>query len=602
MANSWYQNFIKPFRSTKRQSEYSNVEKLETGDVTFIKHSQRPTLDSSGEELSKIAQQWIKTYTSYENQWRDKVKELEDYYLGRQPVRSELFVDKPDKDNVLFQAVETFLPQATGRNADPVVESRSDEMGIEAARVIQDILEDEANIQQLRRKLKKVTRFWTIYLLGVVKHGWNTTLDKIDTEVIRPHRMIFDPDATITETGRYTGDYLGERRPITLWKFREKFPNLSKEVKSLINQDFGKNNEGTTIIYEEWWTPEMVFWTYKGHFLDKIPYPHWNEDGNNHFKVKGLFPYSFLTVFNLGHHPHDDTGLLHQNLAQQDRINNRLNQIDENIDGINHSLVISGDALSKEQAMEAAQAIRMGKTVWIPRGNAQTAISRFPVPSLPSDVFQSLQDARNELMNIFGTTGITSSQIAQEKTVRGKIISQQLDSSRIGGTITEAIENLATDIFNWWVQFIFVYFEEKNFEEYVGNERARKFIQAVRESSNPPRFVISVRENSMIAKDPMTKRSEAIDLWQLGAIDPLTLFERLEDPNPKETAKKYILSKMDINAYIQEYLSDNTLSGDVVGGTQDVPTNTVDTQNEVIPPGAPQSDGGDIINAINSNI
>jgi hypothetical protein len=39
----------------------------------------------------------------------------------------------------------------------------------------------------------------------------------------------------------------------------------------------------------------------------------------------------------------------------------------------------------------------------------------------------------------------------------------------------------------------------------------------------------------------MTKRNEAIDLWGSNGIDPITFFDRLEFPNPRESAKQLFL-------------------------------------------------------------
>ena len=54
---------------------------------------------------------------------------------------------------------------------------------------------------------------------------------------------------------------------------------------------------------------------------------------------------------------------------------------------------------------------------------------------------------------------------------------------------------------------------------------------------------MSVKEGSLIPKDRLTLRNEAIDLWTAGAIDPLTLAERLEVPNPQEYVKRLVMWK-----------------------------------------------------------
>ena len=109
---------------------------------------------------------------------------------------------------------------------------------------------------------------------------------------------------------------------------------------------------GTTISYTEWWTNDLVFWTIKNEFLGKADNPHWNKEeeqqtfsptgeiekemvpGRNHF-ARPQMPYIFLSVFNLGKHPVDDTSLIYHNLSNQDLSNKRNKQIDRNADNVN---------------------------------------------------------------------------------------------------------------------------------------------------------------------------------------------------------------------------------------------------------------------------
>jgi hypothetical protein len=54
---------------------------------------------------------------------------------------------------------------------------------------------------------------------------------------------------------------------------------------------------------------------------------------------------------------------------------------------------------------------------------------------------------------------------------------------------------------------------------------------------------VSVKEGSLIPRDELSKRNEAIDLWGAGALDPETLFERLGFADPKQAAETLYLWK-----------------------------------------------------------
>jgi len=57
-------------------------------------------------------------------------------------------------------------------------------------------------------------------------------------------------------------------------------------------------------------------------------------------------------------------------------------------------------------------------------------------------------------------------------------------------------------------------------------------------------LTITVKEGSLIPKDPLTQRNEAMDLWSAGAIDPASLFKKLDFPNPSEATQQLILWQM----------------------------------------------------------
>lgn len=253
--------------------------------------------------------------------------------------------------------------------------------------------------------------------------------------------------------------------------------------------------------------------------------------GKNHFK-KPQIPFVFLSVFNIGKHPMDDTNLIYQVIPEQDLINKRSRQLDRNNDNINGGWAISLEkaGMTKDEATEAVAAWREGGAVAVPSGNIQEAVQKMIGQELPQSVYNQQADARNELRNIFGTAGSTPQGIKSEDTVRGKILAKGSDDSRIGGGISEYLEQFADGIYNWLVQLLYVY--DPEFADQI---------PLTDQEGKPFKIKITVKEGSMIPKDPLTRRNEAIDLATAGFLDPLTLFERLEDPNPMQSAQRLAL-------------------------------------------------------------
>lgn len=496
-------------------------------------------------ELIELTEKWEREWDNSEvkTEWEKKCKENEEYWLGKQFGKAELEQLRPLVDNLIFESLETFLPQATRRNPEPVVELASTEQetpeALKFAQTVEKRLQDLADTLKLRLKVKKAARHWAIYLLGVAKVGWDVNRDDITVRVVRAKKLILDPNGTVDEDG-YTGQYIGEVRELKASILAE----LAPKKRSLISEKV-KGDMATKLKFHEWWTDEYMCWTLGKEVLLKCKNPHWNYDqkqtqtsvdefgqetsqevtvpGQNHFSTPRI-PYLFLSIFNLGKQPVDDTSLISQNLSSQDLINKRLKQIDKNADKMNNGAVISGErsGLSKDQAGQVIEAIRKGGAVWIPSGSAQEAVY-FPQTSpLPSDVFNQLGDTRTRLRDTFGTRGLSAAGMQEDRTVRGKIVTKGTDTDRIGGGITEYLEQFADDIYNWMVQLQYVYYED-----YQGVQK--------------PKLVISVKEGTMLPKDSVSEANMAIELWSAGALDPVTLFEKLEYPNPKEAAKKLYL-------------------------------------------------------------
>lgn len=506
----------------------------------------------SDEDIRTLTARWTSEYETYSKDIQKQQKDNVNYWIGKQYNDIQVVGTKrPLVDNLLFEAVETFLPIATRGNPEANVSSPEDKQD-ELTSTVREILNYQATRQNLRMKLKGVTRNWMLYLIGCTKIIWDTQENDFDTKVILPSRLILDPHAEIGVDGRYYGDYLGEKKRLTARKLSRMFP-----IKKALIASKCEGQWGTKLTYIEWWTNTDVFFTISDEILGKYKNPHWNYDGEaevkdpmtgaitkeqvegkNHFPTPQI-PYLFLSIFNLGKQPHDETSLIFQNIPLQDTINRRYQQIDRNVDGQNNGVVLSGKYFTKEQAAEAATQLSKGNPLWVPEGDIRASYVRDTAPALAGDVFKQLGDARDELRNIFGTSGSTPQGTESQKSVRGKILINQLDASRIGGGVTEYIEQLASSIFNWYVQMMYVYYTEERAFPAIGTKQTQKLLQLRNTDITVPLHV-TVKSGSLIPKDPLTQRNEAMDLWSAGAIDPINFFTRLDFPNPYETAKELL--------------------------------------------------------------
>ena len=540
------------------------------------------TLDKKDEDLVKLSDAWERQWndSDVKQKWEAAGDENEKYWLGEHYNRPTADKSRAMVDNAIFEGLETYLPQVTRRNPEPMV---SLAVGEEQSQVKQDFtkavqleLGEIADEVKLRLKLKGAARHQSIRLLGAIKLGWDLDNDRPAVKVVRPQRLILDPGAATDEDG-YQGDRLGEHRRLPAWKIValiEKDPKQKDNVEYITNE-LVKGDMATQIGFVEWWTVDSMFWKLGSRILLKRKNPHWNYDeepavitgesavgvgveqpqptpqatpelpqgapavpqlpqtteqapagpakGVNHFKSRRM-PYVLLSIFNLGKQSVDATSLMGQNLANQDLINKRNKQIDKNADNANSGMVVSLEraGLTKEQAARVAEALRKGGVVTIPAGAPQEAVYKPPQGEIPLYVYNQLVDTRQRVRDIWGTRGSSPAGIEGETTVRGKIISRGLDTDRIGGGISEYLEQMADDVYNWVVQLLYVY--DDRFQE--------QFAQGI----VPPSLKISVKEGSLLPKDSQSIANQAIELSTAGKMSLIDLYKRLDYPNPDELA------------------------------------------------------------------
>lgn len=529
------------------------------------------TLDKSDAELIELKLDWEKKWedSKVKKHIEERQKENEKYWKGEHYSTAQRKTGQRDQtDNLIFEALETFLPVVSRQIAEPTISTSANEVAKLFARKVENKIVDLADEMRLRLKVKKAIRYWALYFLGCVKLGWSVERDEIAVEAIRPQQLILDPDA-ITDECEYQGYYIGHYRTDSASDLIARFPSKAKEIQ----QALGKDKLGTNLRYIEWWTADYVFWTLGSEVLSKSKNPHWNYDqteeipmlnevgesilredgssitetntiqGRNHFRIRKL-PFAFLSVFNLGKGPFDDTNLIEQVLPLQDIVNKRVRQIDKNADHTNGGSVVSGDHFTKEQAKGVGEALRKGQTIWVPTGDVGRAYTRTQGQPLPEFVHTNLVDSINRILGVFGVTGLSPQGIKGEDTVRGKIIVRGQDTDR-ASLIVDQVEQFYDYIFNWFVQLAMVYYDTPRPVTTSNGD------ETISSSEFQWPLVVSVKEGSLIPKDRLTQRNEAIELWSAQAISPIDLAERLEVPNPQEYVQRLILWKTNPLALLQ---------------------------------------------------
>lgn len=525
-------------------------------------------LDKSDEELLKLRNEYEAKYAPYEGKIKEIARRNKESYLGKDANGQWLAGDETTVANLQFEAEETFLPAALSKNPEPVVYADNSPEGNAVSGDVQTMLQYHSIQLKLRRKLAIMVRQWSVNHLGVIRHGWNQKINDVAVENRKIQDFVFDPEGYVDAYGDFIG-YLGERKKMSAAKLAELFPEHKSYISEMV-----EGNMGTTTIHTEWWSDDdlFCFTTFKDKVLDKhkneyFKYPEVmvdmfdnpipDEDGQpqmtsprNHFPYPKK-PYTFLSVFSFQEQPHDVTGLIEQNIPNQKRIQVQTEQIDYNISASNNGYAFSEDNFNQETAKQAANARRKGNPILIPQGGPiDRAIFPLPAQDLPSSFFNSLENHKNDLRTSWGVQGITAEPHDEDQTARGMILNQAHDTTRIGGGIGDAIEQVAENTFNWLTQLYYVFYDEKHFAAIMGNAKAVEYV-TMSNANLDRQLIVTVSPDSMKPKDQITQINLAQALYDKGAIGPKILLKMVDFPNPDEAASDGALWSVDKMAYVQ---------------------------------------------------
>lgn len=520
-------------------------------------------LPMADDELLSLRDQYEIAWDGYYPKVKSRQQRNKIYLKGKQRSgggQTERIVPK----NLLFEATATFVPAALAENPEPVVFSDNTDEGKAASNDLKTMLQYHADTLGLRQKLNVIVWQWSEYFIGAVKHGWEPLIDEetgedrgdITTDLRKPQNLIFDPEGYVDEFGDFKG-WLGDRVEKNAEWWCTQYPN-----KKLFFTLKANGKMGTLLVGTEWWSADdkFTFTTMQDEVLDKHKNQFFNyqkpslagepvEPVVNHFAAPKK-PYTFLSVFSLQEEPFDFTNLIEQNIANQDGINDRDEQISKNLASGNNAVIISGQDFNEENQQQAVDSFFQEGFIVSPTGNMD-AVKRIPASPLPNGIMDAQASDMQSLRSIYGTSGLVPNQDPDEA-VRNNIMNEQHDSSRIGGGVGDRLEITAKNIFNYWTQLYCVFYDVPHYGAIMGNAAAVEYVTLTAQNFQR-KYVVTVSPNSMAPKDEMAERTQAIQLATDGFLDPINLFKALDDPDPTNTAKMVTMFRVNPQLYMQTF-------------------------------------------------
>lgn len=539
-------------------------------------------LSTDDEKLETIFSKWLASSKSYHDKFLTKQNYNFEYYIGNQTERSAIPRYNCDTvENRIFEAVETLVPIATsnphrfvGVPATDKLESRE-----RAAKVgtVLDRKYDELEIQEV---LEDITRRMLVMYYGVAKWGWDDEKDDVMVKSIDPRLILvpplnckFDDLPYVIEIQSYSKEEMKKNWPDF------DLGSLNSSAKVDVS---GLKDEKDYQVFEVW-TDEMVAWFCNGKLLEKIENPYFSFEEEekkrynrktkkiekekkryNYFKYPRK-PYVLFGTFNLSLEVLPSTCLVEQAISIQDAINVQKRSIIDNLKKMgNGQVYVDSDAMTEEEANNITSepgSVLRGKML-----ASENKIRREAGVPIPNSHFSNLTHSESMFDNLMGLHSATRGSAAAE-TLGQDMMSRQQDYTRID-LITRVLNRGLEKIAEGLVQVMKQYYDKKHVIRILGSDGAIQFIDFTRDDIDDNIEVIVKAENSF-PMDEMTKRTEAIQLWQLGALAPITLFERLKFANPAREAAAVLAWKQgQLDMETQAVLAKQAKQGEIQAANQ----------------------------------
>lgn len=504
----------------------------------------------------------------------DQVRDqAEKYYRGDTYDENDLYdFQIPYKNNRIITAIETLIPMIVAQPALPIVtEGKDSDESRQMAHDLESVLLAKYEDLYMKQKFGMVARHLMVgYRVAILKYRFDPDGGETDpetgekkgcyiVETVRPSKVVFDAEATDPDNIPLIAEYMTATIEELTWRFPAKKDKIFKHfgivrgVKTQLARKVGYVEVWFSYYDKAGKQQEGLAWRLgENLLLGSSKNPNWNyeeftqTDGKyqrNNFFDRPRKPYIIINHLNLGRFIIDDTSLSEQAQPLQDVLEKRGRQIVENADQAASGLVLNSKMISPE---DAAKIIGDPTEKIMVAGDVREAAARLPYNVLPAYVINDKNDARAEIDNIFGANAALRGEDTKSDTLGIQVLSQRANSGRLQ-TITDAIEDGADKLYKALVQMMKVYGDEPEIERFTTSDGKTQFIDWNRDKIEDG-IKVRVKAGSALPKDKVALRNETIQLASV--LDPLSLAEGLDKPNPKEFAKRLVYYRFFMDKYL----------------------------------------------------
>ncbi len=487
--------------------------------------------------------------SAFYKELKEKADANKDFYIGNQIDKKNVYVgEEPIVINKVLPAVETVIPMVTDKTPEPDVtvipnNRKNAILQEKLEKKLHDLWSRDLGMQML---LEKGVRQLATSNYMVTKVVWEEDSDEVKVLLLPAGRVAFSKDATCKDNLGFLIEYV----PYTVRELKAKFPDKAEALQLSLNQTEDSGDDSVVTIVE-YWEDEFVCWKYKDVILgfEANPYFNWDDENFNHIK-KPTIPYFITNIYSFGDSVVDPVGMVDLMKMPQKSVNKRKKQIEQNADMGNGRMVFAGNRINKAGADAITNA--PGEKIYLDGADTtEGAVSVLTGRSFDQGIYTDMQDTKAEIDNIVGVHGTTRGERGSDETAAGRQILKTGDTSR-QRTIVRAFEGLSKDLFNFFIQCMYVYYDgahplhpdaEFRKKHVLSSRDQLEYIS--REEFRGVKIEVDVIDGSIVPRDKDAQKAEALELAKNKMMSLLDMYRILEYPDPEKMARNAIMEQVD---------------------------------------------------------
>ena len=478
-------------------------------------------------------------------------------YLGKQVDTTQLYrYQTPYIENQIYVAVESIIAYLTSQNPQPEVYPAQDTpQSRQMAADLEKALMAHSEHFQLAGRIEQVVRFALLKKLGIIYLHFDPDYGR-NGEIIP---MVVDPEHIVVDKNAKKGDnpeFICLFLKMNAQEVLRRWPEKKKEVFAQLGWNNISQQRMTSEVvvrcvwvthYDKKFKPVQGCVYYFGDVvLEKVKDYNWlHASPEKNFIPQPMKPFIPLNFDNDGGHWIDQTSPIDQAKPMQEQLNKRGLQSSTLIDKANGIMIVSSDSgLTKDDLQNLTGDPNQRLLIKTAGQRTSDMVFQVPPPQVSDSIFQDKNDLRQQLHSIMGTpsefTGGADGSGADE--TLGQSIMKKNQASGRQDLFARAIDRFVSQYFNFLVQMMTVWYDDKHYFVYNGGDGEFDYITMSRDLIDKG-IAVSVKSGTTLPFDKSRQEAVGLQLAKLDMISPLDLYKQLHIPNPQGVYDNWVKFK-----------------------------------------------------------